>query len=101
MRAATLNGAGVALLPRMVAADDLASGRLVRVLPQYAVRGSILYVVYAAARTVPAKIAAFRDLVLSSCAITGASGGVPPARTSQRPPAERAGRARAKRAGAA
>ncbi|HWO08112.1 MAG TPA: LysR family transcriptional regulator [Polyangiaceae bacterium] len=99
VRAATLNGAGIALLPRMVAADDVASGRLVRVLPQYAVRGSILYVVYAAARTVPAKIAAFRDLVLSSCAVTGARGGAPPARAALPPPAERAGRARAKRTG--
>jgi len=97
VRAAALNGAGIALLPRMVAADDVAGGRLVRVLPQYAVRGSILYVVYAAARSVPAKIAAFRDLVLSSCAITGASSGVPPARPSQRPAPERAARPRGKR----
>lgn len=67
VRAVTLAAAGVALLPRMVAAEDVASGRLVRVLPRYTAHGAALYVVYAAARNVPAKIAAFRDLVLQSC----------------------------------
>jgi LysR substrate binding domain-containing protein len=67
VRAVALWGAGVALLPRMVAADDVAAGRLVRVLPRHAARGAALYVVYAATRTVPTKVAAFRDFVLSSC----------------------------------
>ena len=67
VRAVALLGAGVALLPRMVAADDVAAGRLVRVLPRHAARGAALYVVYAATRTIPPKVAAFRDFVLSSC----------------------------------
>jgi DNA-binding transcriptional LysR family regulator len=67
VRAVALAGAGIALLPRMVAADDVASGRLVRVLPRLAARGVALFVVYAAARTLPAKISAFRDFVLQSC----------------------------------
>jgi DNA-binding transcriptional LysR family regulator len=67
VRAVALWGAGVALLPRMVAADDVAAGRLVRVLPRHAARGAALYVVYAGTRTLPAKVAAFRDFVLSSC----------------------------------
>jgi hypothetical protein len=37
------------------------------VLPSYTVRGSVLYVVHAAARVLPAKIAAFRDFVLQHC----------------------------------
>jgi DNA-binding transcriptional LysR family regulator len=64
VRGAAVAGAGVALLPQLIAADDLAAGRLVRVLPQYVERGGALYVVYAAARVLPAKISAFRDFVL-------------------------------------
>jgi DNA-binding transcriptional LysR family regulator len=67
VRGAALAGAGVALLPQLIAADDVAAGRLVRVLPRYVVRGASLYIVYAAARVLPAKIAAFRDFVLQSC----------------------------------
>lgn len=76
VRAVTLSGAGIAVLPRMVAADDVAAGRLVRVLPSYVLRGTALYVVYAAARTLPAKITAFRDFVLQAC--TGAGRSQPP-----------------------
>jgi DNA-binding transcriptional LysR family regulator len=68
VRAALLSGAGVAMLPRIIAADDVSAGRLVRVLPLYTWRGSSLYVVYAAARVLPAKISAFRDFVLQSYA---------------------------------
>ena len=67
LRGAALAGAGVALLPHLIAADDVAAGRLVHVLPQYVMRGASLYVVYAAARALPAKIAVFRDFVLQSC----------------------------------
>jgi len=75
VRAVALAGAGVALLPRMVAVDDVTSGRLVRVLPRHAARGAALYVVYAAARTLPAKISAFRDFALQSCRLApGPSG---------------------------
>jgi DNA-binding transcriptional LysR family regulator len=66
VRAAVLSGGGVAMLPRIIAADDVFAGRLVRVLPLYTWRGSSLYVVYAAARVLPAKISAFRDFVLQS-----------------------------------
>jgi DNA-binding transcriptional LysR family regulator len=98
VRAAALSGAGVALLPRIIAADDLNAGRLVRVLPLYTLRGSALYVVYAAARVLPAKTAAFRDFVLAAC-----PRGSPVGRTAtERPPtlrpvAERKARAKASR----
>ncbi len=65
---ATLGGSGVAVLPRLVAARDVAEGRLVRVLPDYVSRGAALHVVYAAAPKVPAKVAAFRDFVMESFA---------------------------------
>jgi DNA-binding transcriptional LysR family regulator len=98
VRAATLSGAGIAVLPRIVAADDVTAGRLVRVLPAHVQRGAALYVVYAAARTLPAKISVFRDFVLQSC--TGGSRSTPPGRPrpSQRPAAARAEQARPKRA---
>jgi DNA-binding transcriptional LysR family regulator len=67
VRAAALSGAGIALLPRMIATDDFLAGRLVRILPQYTWRGAALYIVYAAARSLPAKIRAFRDHVLHAC----------------------------------
>jgi DNA-binding transcriptional LysR family regulator len=100
VRAATLSGAGVAALPRLVAADDVAAGRLVRVLPAYVLRGAALYVVYAAARTLPAKISVFRDFVLHWCGASGAPRSVPPerGRSSQVPAAVRPERSRNKRA---
>ncbi len=73
VRGATLCGAGIAMLPRMVATEDVLAGRLVRVLPLYTLRGASLHVVYAAARKVPAKIAAFRDFVLDACENPGAA----------------------------
>jgi DNA-binding transcriptional LysR family regulator len=101
VRAAASKGAGIAMLPRMVASDDLAAGRLVRVLPAYVSRGAALYIVYAAARTLPAKVSAFRDFVLQSCSAVRS---VPPERgqpslrpPTQRPPTLRPERPRAKR----
>jgi DNA-binding transcriptional LysR family regulator len=67
VRAAALRGAGVAMLPRLIAAEDVQAGHLVRVLPLYTWRGASLYVLYAASRVLPAKVSAFRDFVLQSC----------------------------------
>lgn len=57
-------GAGVGAIPSAVASADVKSGRLVRVLPEYAVRGASVYLLYAASRPLPAKIMAFRDFIL-------------------------------------
>src|SRR5690606_2997574 len=81
LRGAALAGAGIGILPHLIAVGDLAAGRLVRVLPQYTARGASLYVVYAAARALPAKIAAFRDFVLQTCS------NALPVRAPERPPA--------------
>jgi DNA-binding transcriptional LysR family regulator len=103
VRGAALAGAGVALLPHLIAADDVAAGRLMRVLPQYVVRGASLYVVYAAARVLPAKIAAFRDFVLRSCSsnapgVRGASEHLPegPTASTASPGSIRPGKLRGK-----
>jgi len=66
-RAACLAGGGIGLLPRVIAASDVTSGRLLRVLPEYGSKGAALHVVYASARQVPSKVSAFRDFLAKSC----------------------------------
>jgi DNA-binding transcriptional LysR family regulator len=68
VRATTLAGAGVALIPRIVCARDEAAGRLVRVLPRYAAKGATLYLLHPSAAHVPARVAAFRDFVAAAFA---------------------------------
>jgi DNA-binding transcriptional LysR family regulator len=64
VRAAALADGGIALLPRILCALDVAAGTLVRVLPDYEVRGAALYVVYPPSQHVPAKVSAFRDFLI-------------------------------------
>jgi DNA-binding transcriptional LysR family regulator len=61
-------GAGIGLLPHLNCASDEASGRLVRVLPEYHARGASLYVVYPTTRHVPARVTAFRDFLVEAFA---------------------------------
>lgn len=63
-RDAVRAGGGIGLLPTFVAGPDVAAGTLVRVLPRYERHGANLYIVSPAARHVPRKVTAFRDLVL-------------------------------------
>jgi DNA-binding transcriptional LysR family regulator len=63
LRKATLAGLGIALLPR-VTDDDIATGRLVPVLPQYR-RGNLnLCVVYPSRRLLPLAVSAFIESVV-------------------------------------
>jgi DNA-binding transcriptional LysR family regulator len=64
VRNATRGGAGVAMLPRFVAEPDVVAGRLVRVLPRFERVTSWIHVVTPAAKHVPRKVVAFRELVL-------------------------------------
>jgi len=66
LRAATVAGGGIALMPRIVCAKDEAAGRLVRVLPRFAARGASLYVMYPSAAHVPARVTAFRGFVATA-----------------------------------
>lgn len=66
LRAAVLAGAGIGLLPRIVVRTDVAAGRLVRVLPEWAGHGASLYFVHPPMETVPSRITAFRDFVLAA-----------------------------------
>jgi DNA-binding transcriptional LysR family regulator len=54
-------GLGLGLLTPFVAEDDVAAGRLVRVLPRLSVRIGAVYLVHPPARHVPSKVTAFRD----------------------------------------
>ncbi|HEY2509723.1 MAG TPA: LysR family transcriptional regulator [Polyangiaceae bacterium] len=68
VRAMVTSGGGIGLLPHLNCAADEASGRLVRVLPEYHARGASLFVVYPSTKNVPARVTAFRDLVVESFA---------------------------------
>lgn len=58
---ATLAGIGIARLSTYLVCDDLRSGRLVRVLPEYEDNGSDIYAVYSARRNLAPKVRAFID----------------------------------------
>lgn len=63
-RYAIRSGAGIGLLPTFVAEPDLATGALVRIVPRFERLAGSLFIVTPAARHVPRKVTAFRDLVL-------------------------------------
>jgi len=63
------NGLGVALLPAFMVKEDLASGRLVRVMPDWeCMDASDLYAIYAPHRHMPPKIRAFVGFVTAQFA---------------------------------
>jgi DNA-binding transcriptional LysR family regulator len=66
VRAAVCAGAGVGLLPWFLCVDDVAAGRLVRVLPRYEQTGVALYIVYPPTEHLPQRVAVFRDFLIES-----------------------------------
>jgi len=64
LRDALRAGAGIGILPTFVAKEDVLAGQLVRIVPRLEWSAGNLYVVTPAAKHVPAKVTAFRDLVL-------------------------------------
>lgn len=64
LRVALRAAAGVGLLPSIVGAADVAQGRLVRVLPAYAIRTAPIYFVYPRSRQVPRRVLALRDFLV-------------------------------------
>jgi DNA-binding transcriptional LysR family regulator len=63
VRAACESGLGIALLPSFAVMDELASRRLVRVLPRWATPEHGIYAVYPSYRLIPAKVRAFVDFL--------------------------------------
>ncbi len=64
MRDALRAGAGIGLLPTFLVEADVVAGTLVRVLPRYERPSGSLHFVTPAARHVPRKVTAFRDLIV-------------------------------------
>lgn len=58
------NGCGLGVLPTFVAAEDVASGALVRVLPDWVVFSSSVLLVHPPHRQLPRKVSAFQELLL-------------------------------------
>jgi len=66
VRAIVLAGGGIGAMTHINCAADEASGRLVRVLPAFHLRGATLYLVYPSARNLAARVTAFRDFVVDA-----------------------------------
>ena len=62
IRAMTLNGQGVALLPTFTCKPELKSGELIRLLPEWHGRADPVHLVYPRQRFMPPKLRAFIDL---------------------------------------
>jgi DNA-binding transcriptional LysR family regulator len=59
------SGAGIAVLPLYLAAREVSSGSLVRVVPELVLRGAPLFVVTRPERPLPPRITALRDFLVS------------------------------------
>lgn len=63
MTSAALTGAGIALIPALLAADHLREGHLVHVLPQYRRESGGLYAIYPSRRHPPLAVSLFVDFI--------------------------------------
>jgi DNA-binding transcriptional LysR family regulator len=61
-------GAGLAFIPSFIAQEDLAAGRLLRVLPRLHHTVGTLHFVHPATQHVPRKVTAFRDHLIEHLA---------------------------------
>jgi DNA-binding transcriptional LysR family regulator len=68
VRGAVFEGAGLAVMPDFVVADDLAKKRLIHVLPQWKLPSGGIHAVFPAAQFRPAKVRAFVELLTSRVA---------------------------------
>jgi DNA-binding transcriptional LysR family regulator len=64
LKAAALEGQGVILQANLILADDLAAGRLVRVLPDYETPTRPLHILFAATRPPTQTLRSFIDHVV-------------------------------------
>jgi len=58
-------GLGVAVLPHWLIREDIHSGRLARVLPQWSAKDLPVHVVYSSQRALPVRVRAFIDFAIS------------------------------------
>jgi DNA-binding transcriptional LysR family regulator len=66
LRGTAVAGAGVALLPGFIAAADVVTGRLERLLPRHEGPITPLYAAYPSGRHLPRKVIAFRDFLVQT-----------------------------------
>ncbi|BBU32468.1 LysR family transcriptional regulator (plasmid) [Burkholderia sp. THE68] len=66
IRVALVAGAGVSAMPHYFVADDISAGRLVRLFPDYPLRGASVYAVYPSRQHVDAKIRTFVEFLATS-----------------------------------
>lgn len=65
LRAAAVAGLGVTLAPTFLVRDDLQSGRLARLLPEYEPKPTAIYALQPPGRRPPAKVRSFIDFLVS------------------------------------
>ena len=66
MREAARTGLGICVLADFLVCEDILSGQLVRVLPQWKASEISVHVVYHAHRMLPARVRAFIDFAVSN-----------------------------------
>lgn len=64
--AAVLAGGGLSVLPDFLVAEDLASGRLINVLPEWQLPSGGIHIVFPAARFRPPKVTAFVEMLVAA-----------------------------------
>jgi DNA-binding transcriptional LysR family regulator len=74
LRVAGVNGAGVLFQPNFIVADDLAAGRLVRILPAWQSGELGVHAVYPSRKHLSAKVRTFVDLMAARLAAPAGSG---------------------------
>jgi len=65
LREAARTGLGICVLPDFLVREDILSGRLVRVLPQWKAKEIAVHVVYPSHRTLPVRVRAFIDFAVT------------------------------------
>jgi DNA-binding transcriptional LysR family regulator len=65
VRKAVLAGSGIGVLPTFLCGRAEATGKLVRVLPDWSLNGAVLHVAYPSARFVPQRVVVLREHLLS------------------------------------
>ncbi|KAA8731482.1 LysR family transcriptional regulator [Acinetobacter qingfengensis] len=64
LRIAAIAGQGILLQPYQLVSDDLNSGRLIRILPEYEPINSSMHILYSRDRRMPPKLKSFIDFIL-------------------------------------
>lgn len=64
LRTAALNGMGIIVQPEVLVADDLAAGKLVRILPNHVLPSQSMHLVYLSSRNLTLKMKSFIEFIV-------------------------------------